>query len=299
MHKVWVTIMLAAVALAGCADNGALEPQSVTAVDNELQATDSTGVIRGVVVDPAITPVIGATVRVLSLDRETLTTEDGSFGFSDLEPGTYFLEVSKIAFDTVQTSVEVIAGVDLPKVVHVQLVPQPSKAPYLSMLQFSGNLACGLATPAASFGCSVVRGTEDVVGEYNGYSQTFDVIPDHLQVEMVWDSTQPAGESLYLGIRHCCDNDQLGGEYSGSRGPSPQTVWVNKTNLLAHQDGAVATDGVEISTFPSGLEDLEANGVRLGVILDQKFDYFTTEFYNFLPAEGWTFVADGPHPVPS
>ena len=299
MRVVCVAAVLALVTLAGCAeDSGSDDGPEQTAVDDELKATDDTGVIRGVVVDETVTPVVGATVKLLGPGLSTTSTEDGSFGFSELDPGTYFMEVSKPGYDSVQSSAEVVAGVDRPGILRVLMTRNETSTPYVSISQFNGNLRCGIASPAVSFGCSVVRGTEDLVGEYNGEVKEFDVIPDWIQVEMFWESTQPAGESLYVGIRHCCDNEQLG-PTAGSRGPSPQTVWANKTALLEHDDGAVVEDGVELSAFPAGLEALQENGVRAGVILDQKFEWFVIQFFNFTPDEGWTFIADGAHPVPT
>jgi hypothetical protein len=166
------------------------------------------------------------------------------------------------------------------------------------MSQFNGNLRCGLATPAVAFGCSVIRGTEDLVEEYNGEVKELDPLPDWLQVEMVWESTQPAGESLILSIRHCCDNHGLGGGNATKRGPSPLIAWVTQEATLDHASGAVAEDGFELSAFPSGLEDLRALGVTLGVILEQDFAWYTSEFYNFQPVPGWLFIENGAHPVP-
>lgn len=294
-----VALALLGVAFAGCAESSDGGPvEESTAIDEELVATDDTGVIRGVVVDDTITPIQGASVTISGLGAETETGDDGSFGFSELDPGTYFLEVRKPGYDARQSSAEVQAGVSLPDITRIIMTKNGTLAPQYALSQFSGNLRCGVASPAASFGCSVIRGTEDLVEEYNGEERHYDILPDWLQVEMYWESTQPAGESLYVGIRHCCDNHQLGGGNAGSRGASPQTVWVNKTNMLAHADGAVANDGFELSAFPSGLEALEDNGVRFGLIIDQSFEWFVSEFYNFEPEPGWTFINDGAHPLP-
>src|SRR5687767_10257567 len=63
----------------------------------ELEATATTGVIRGIVVDEAIRPVAGAEVGTTLPDgagaRNTTSADDGAFGFDGLPPGTYFLTI--------------------------------------------------------------------------------------------------------------------------------------------------------------------------------------------------------------
>ena len=114
--------------LAGCADEAAPEVDDFAQnLDQELQATEDTGIIRGVVVDFAIVPVADATVTLTGLDRSTQTNEAGAFGFDGLEPGTYFLEISKLGYNSTQASTDVEAGTDTPPVVKVRLEAAPLK----------------------------------------------------------------------------------------------------------------------------------------------------------------------------
>ena len=70
---------LVALFVAGCAESSApaLEP-----VDDGLVATPTTGIIRGVVVDPAVVPVQGATVDLIGTGLATTTDADGAFGLA-------------------------------------------------------------------------------------------------------------------------------------------------------------------------------------------------------------------------
>ncbi len=305
MKPVWVSLALALVALAGCSEEARqiAEDDFSTEADENIVVTEDTGAIRGVVVDQAINPVAGANIVLVGTELVAESAPDGSFAFSELDPGSYFMEISKIGYNSVQASTEVVAGVELPEVVKVLLEFDPEARPYASTENVAGNLRCGISvgvgTTGTGFGCSVIRGTEDLVEEYNGYVKEFERVPSFIQVEMVWESTQPAGKSLWLGIRHCCDNHRLPGGTSVSEGASPQKVFVNSTHFLDHADGSVLEDGIEISTFPSGLEDLAAVGVDFGVILEQDFEYFTTEFYNFEPDAEWWFIMDGEAQPPS
>lgn len=303
MHRFLALLLLTAI-LAGCADEGATaSDEPTTQIDDDLVATDDTGVIRGVVVDAAIVPISGVTVTLQSGESAT-SLDDGSFGFSDLEPGTYFLTATKPGYDGVQSSAEVVAGVALPPVTRVQMTQNLSSLPFVETSQYAANLRCGLAIPSnpaniGAFGCSVIRGTEEIVGENNAEVKVFETIPDWFQTEMYWRSTQPAGDSLILDIAHCCDNDDIS-ETSSTFGPSPLTAWATKEEILAHEDGAIATDGIEIRVFPHGNEAIrDATGERVGVILDQSVNWISNEFYNFIPDEGWTFIEDGAHAVPT
>ena len=289
-------ILLIALAFAGCAEDGgpATDGPEQTAVDEELQATDDTGVIRGVVVDETVTPVVGAAVFVKGVELEATTNEDGSFGFSDLEPGTYFLEVSKIGFDAVQSSVEVVAGVDRPDIVRVQMVKNPTAQPFVQTSQYAANLLCGVSADATAFGCSVFRPADPYIPENNAEVKDYDVLPDWMQVEMFWESTQPLGEALLLNIAHCCDNGNIGPNGTQS-GTSPLTAWVVKSEMEA---ASVLEDGTETRVFPTGLDGTQVTRLGFGVVLDQQVEWFTSEFFNFTPDEGWTFIADGAHPIP-
>src|SRR5688572_17724784 len=102
MRALAALALLAGALLAGCSSSSNDSPSEdgPTFDDLGLEATSSTGVIRGLVVDEAIRPVEGARVRLQGGDApsEALTTDLGTFGFEGLAPGTYFLSVSKPGF---------------------------------------------------------------------------------------------------------------------------------------------------------------------------------------------------------
>lgn len=78
------------VPLAGCSQGGSPDEADVNLPDLGLEATATTGLIRGVVVDEAIRPIEGAKISLQagSASQETTTTPEGAFGFDGLEPGT-------------------------------------------------------------------------------------------------------------------------------------------------------------------------------------------------------------------
>ena len=89
----WLALLLMAT-LAGCADESAPAAPDEPAFDGfDLEATDDTGIIRGVVVDQAIVPIAEATVTLQS-GEQTESNEGGAFGFAALEPGSCLLYTS-------------------------------------------------------------------------------------------------------------------------------------------------------------------------------------------------------------
>ena len=286
--RVWVTALLVSLALAGCAEEQPEESTDAAETSFEElggQATATTGLIRGVVLDPAIVPVASATVRLSPGEIETITNEDGAFLFSDLEPGTYFLEVSKIGFTTSQTSSEVVAGDDKPPIVKVQIVPDPGSLPVIEPFQFNGHIMCSAVTPAVRVAICSVPGLAgiDTGDDFITYLP-ISTVPDFAQAELIWKSTQPLGEELAL--------QNFGGSRSSS-GPSPQMIngavdyWAENT---------VGDNGEELSfrVFAGGLEATQAGGTwGFGITLDQSFEMFIHVFYNMTPPEGWWFINDG------
>ena len=127
----------------------------------------------------------------------------------------------------------------------------------------------------------------NLIGEGN-YVFGIDITPGGTvaQTELVWEPTQALGE---FGAG-------CGGTYDGDdpvqtacvEGPSPIVARANATadNLSA--------DSLSYSFWARPFDP-----VPVGLQFDQPVDAFITVFHNFLPRDGWTFVSDGPYPVPS
>lgn len=289
-----VLVLMSVASLAGCADADA--PRSDGEGDGfeefETTVTEDTGIIRGVVVTPAIAPVEGAKVTVEQTGQEVRTNADGAFVVGGLDPGTYFLKADAVGFKPVQTSVEVVAGVEKPPVVKVLLDFDPAGIPYYTAIQWDSYIECSTSVVAA---CAVLAmlGVSD-----DDFDNIWDLEPgmDRLQTEMVWESTQPAGANMYYTHRYGTLEDYDQGFYSGgfnsTEGPSP---------LLQVTHGEQADEvelGVEeefqVAIF-SGAAD---NVPVLGVTLSQELTIFMHIFYGYEPPDGWRFTSDGAPPAP-
>jgi hypothetical protein len=115
----WLAVMLMSLGLAGCAagGDGSEEADDLAVSDLGLEATATTGIIRGVVVDEAIRPLPGVRVTLV-VEGETKQTESndaGAFGFDSLPPGTYFLKAERFGFESIQQAAEVKAGDSQPR----------------------------------------------------------------------------------------------------------------------------------------------------------------------------------------
>ncbi|HLF16931.1 MAG TPA: carboxypeptidase-like regulatory domain-containing protein [Candidatus Thermoplasmatota archaeon] len=326
--------LLAATALAGCS-GGSGGSESTTEANFEdlgLEATETTGIIRGIVVTPAIQPIAGATVTVTggtTVVPPATTGADGAFGFDGLEPGTYFVEAVKVGFNRIQRDVEVVAGVAEPSAVRIVLEPDANYRPYVTPHVYEGFIECtssilvlcGAPTLLGGFVCDGTQGAPTgpvCIGNVTNdrYTPTvyFDPNATMIQSEMVWETNQPLGEEMYFEMEALDEGcrpfeDPLESRVINStRGPSPIVTQANATTLGYWGVGG-DTCGIYYSTFsgyvgggtdPPALPEPvgDFGPIGAGATVEQDFTWFIHEFHGYLPPEGWQFSIDGAPPEP-
>lgn len=299
---------LVAAVLAGCS-GGAGEKAQADDLP-ALQATATTGVIRGVVVDDAIRPLANATVQARGPGggNHTLQTDkDGFFGFTGLEPGTWFVTARKPAHQDAQQSLEVTAGVADPPAVKLLLAVIPGQQPFVTESKVEAFVQCivpgaNLCAIANLYPCAVAGYCQPVVDD-TSYVLYYDPLvslqraPDWFQTEVVWESTQSLSPDLaVLASAHEPDDGAGRDErQKAARGPS---------SLVLAWDGKEAGEwdmgtkkGVSYEIF-GHMEQTSAVG-SLGVVLNQRVTFFLHAFYGYQPPDGWTFSADGTVPPPA
>ena len=302
---------MAMLAFSGCASSP--EPSSgdgMPAADFEelaLEATATTGVIRGIVVDAAIRPIAGAVVTLKGTPPTTVeTTADGAFGFDQLQPGTYFLTVHKLGFADVQQSADVVAGVEAPPIVKVQLVSDGKPAPYYAEYKVEGIIECGSSAIALCGGvhdavvilcvnsggaACLPQPTNDA---YSAFLWLDGGTPDYIQTEMVWESTQALGNEMYYALRYAeketYDNGMYEGGIDSFEGPSPLLGSVSGEDAEEAELGN--RTGLVFSIF-SGAQEYPA-----GVTVEQSYTFFIHAFYGYQPPEEWRFTSEGSVPPP-
>ncbi len=305
-----IAALLSMVTLAGCAESSeqVQDDELPEGVGEELQATETTGVIRGIVVDSAIVPVQGVDIT-LSTGQTAVTDEDGFFGFQGLEPGSYFIQAQKAGWENIQASTTVSAGEDKPPLVRIQMVPDPVTLPSVAALQFDGIIVCSFSLVAVGFAACSAAGLDD------RFIVTYDMaslggFPTYVQSEMIWQSTQALGENMNM-LYSAPGDGALLHNYEESEGPSPL---VNRANQTLLEENDVSGYGLQIRVFNSAVTGTDigrdygdptdgdncierpalggcANG--LGATIDQRFVVYTHAFHNWEPAEDFQFSNDG------
>lgn len=314
LPAVLLSCLLAGAVLAGCSGSdppSADQPDDAAFDDLGLAASETTGVIRGVVVDEAIRPVPGATVSLSGgAAKDTTSNAEGLFGFADLEPGPYFVRVEKAGFVAAQASAEVVAGVSEPEILKVLLTADPSTVPYVSTYVFDGFIECSFSLVAVGFAaCSSV-------GQLNDRFITvypLDRPPQWVQSEMVWQSTQAISPELDL-VYSAPGEGALLDNYAEAWGVSPLLIQVNET--LAAERGLGSGTDLMIRVFNQPIEGTETGDpvggddcldrpalggctTGLGATVEQGFTIITNAFYGFTPDPAWRYVDSGPYPTPA
>ncbi len=319
MKRVWTLASLFVLtALAGCADDAPALEAEADFSDLDLEADADTGVIRGVVIDETITPVADATVA-LSDGTETTTTPEGLFGFSDLEPGTYFLTITKPGFGQIQQSTEVVAGVATPPIVKVQLVRTPGSEPFVVNHYYEAFMSCSFKATRFVFSASDCDPT-GAAGYANSddSAHTFETdseqIPEWYQVEIDWEASQPLSSGLVtiqcVGDSPSCGSGEGSDRICNVRGASPLVCGVGRVsdeappgggnNLTAVSEGKGFRGVYTVGLFSNCAYSCVPGTVYgAGVALEQSVFIYANVFYNYAPPEGWSFLQDGSYAPPS
>lgn len=292
-----VLAALTSLVLAGCSGGApGATPDTVDFGDLDVAPTATTGIIRGVVVDPAIRPLAGATIRI-SNGGETTSNDAGLFGFANLAPGSYFLQVSKIGFNQTQVSAEVEAGVADPPIVKVLLQPNPSETPFYEEHQLRAFITCGVATVVSSVGCNTFPAIgQDILGDRVYFPFEFTVLPMWAQGELVWEQTQAAGGQAIWQL-YGCD-----GYCHGPPAMASPALTFADEELLKEYEDSILEGGLQYNIFggphPLCTYDSPYTPYGCGLTINQAFDVFVHHFYNFKPLEGWRFTNDGSPKIP-
>lgn len=313
-----VVIVVAALLIAGCAGGPPAEADPFDGVD--VKVDETTGAIRGVVVDQSIMPVEGAKVSLVDTPHNTTTDADGRFVFSKLEPGFYLLTASKPLYEemTFQTSVE--AGNPKPATITVRLTRLFEGEPYMSSFYEEGYFTCSQAggivwgyssSPCHSFAFPYVGGVDLCQDASACLAQKRDF---HVDVEAGWQTQvfemtwKPSAQGT---------SDRMGLVVSTYKPERPTNHWFAnyesgspmRFQLDVGEPGPRAQQGSgeHDRVPPEGLEQMSFfASVRRpgicaavcvpGIAYEQSFDVYLHQFY-YLPApEGWSIVNGDPDP---
>jgi hypothetical protein len=282
-----LAVLVLAAALAGCSAKSETPADALdqAAKDLNVQATATTGIIRGVVVDTAIRPIPGVelTVQVQGKARTATSGLTGAFGFQDLPEGTYFIAAHKVGFANIQTSATVVAGESDPMLVKVQMVADASTRPSVDIFHFKGFLECNVAIPLFFFPCYNPV-TNEEIGNDN-FSSSFNVTGNvtWVHTSLVWTPTEAVGTELYINVG--TPKTEI---VESAGGPSPLVVDISGKDAAQFENDAIV---LEVS----------GNGEQglAGAEIQQDFDAYTVVFHGFSPPTGYSYWHDGEPTVPS
>jgi hypothetical protein len=307
-------LLLSGTVLAGCSSGGnGPKPTEQQFTDLGLQATQTTGVIRGVVVDSAVRPIANVAISVTGPQAGNTTTNgDGLFGLDGLAPGTYFVHAHRAGYKDTQTSTDVAAGVAAPGIVKLLLQVDNATRPYVSTYSFDGFIECSFSLVAVGFAaCSDAPGSNDKFSA----TYTLDRPAQWAQSEMTWESTQAVSPSLDVVYSIPPPaNQTLYYNYAEDRGASPLLLQANET-LMASM-GIGSAEDLIIRVFNEPIDgtrppdpvhgddcldrpQLGGCATGAGATVQQSFTIITNVFYGIVPDPAWRYVSDGPYHIPA
>lgn len=303
----WIALPLLVALLAGCTDTPTEVPLEDGGFDDvPVVVDDQTGGIRGVVINDAIIPVEGAAVKLLSTEFSATTDSQGRFTFSKVPPGTYFLSAEKALHQSIQSSVEVKAGLKEPPIVKLQMPRLFQADPYLQVFAMDGFFTCtqaGLYVGGyGSSPCHSYSATLDfcaLAGACLDQERVFETTIgpgwQTLVYEMTWDSSA-YGTSQNIGVVMSEDYETRSKSHNWANygGPNPVMFAINVGEEGPNaQSGAIPEEGVPVFSMFQGVR---SSGLTPGLAIDQSFQAWLTSFYYAPAPEGWSFMRGDPAP---
>jgi hypothetical protein len=288
-RSVALSALLLTVLFAGCSGSpggGAAEPEP-DAFD-DVEVTETTGAIRGIVVSEAIVPI--ADVLVALTDGRNQTTDaEGAFVFNGLEPGDYFVSASKAGYLSQQQSATVVAGGE-PPITKILLPADIGAQPFSELYQWTGFLQCGANLIVRSANPCAFTGSDNVhVFEWSANGR----IPDFAQAEAIWTGTQPAGNWLAMNFHD--PNGATGTESCYTvNSESPAILNVTMEEIVACE--GEEAEKLTVRLFPGASDGTPSQPT---VLANQQYDVYIQYFFGFVPRAGYTLAADGLCDVPA
>ena len=212
------------------------------------------------------------------------------------------LKAHRFGFFDVQQSADVVAGVDNPPAVKVQMARDVRAVAYASVQKQDGYIVCTTSVVAVCGAPNVVSNLllcpalgvclGNVTDDRFGLDFFYEPNATWIQSEMFWDSTQALSTELNLEMENLGDCEADGDSYiEDTRGPSP--IY----NTLDSDEVAKGTIGGACPIFHSVFSGQVA-GTPGGFTVQQRFSIISHSFYGYQPPDGWRFSVDGDAPAP-
>jgi hypothetical protein len=330
----FVALLLTTSLFAGCiaADEPAPAKGSDVAPPTASAANfdETTGALKGTVIDEEGLPVVGVTVGLIETGLSTLTAETGEFSISNIAPGEYTVQASMLSYEPAVKRVMIEVGTVAQA--NFQLVVIPIDSPYYFSDQEQGNIQCSVTLFPGFPMVSAVAGSD---GWYSSLqacglledAQSVNPLPpsdydlqfpvpagtQEFVVEQIWQSTQAAGSGLSIGAE---DPDAVndGEDYGDVSGQSPLYLYVPKEKVLnvttaqgidpmeddfIVQTRTFSTANTTNQDMPVPIPEVPVFGaptnqkLDAGLALDQKFEVWVTSFVRMDRPASFSALTDG------
>lgn len=265
-------LTILALLLAGCSDGKNGDKGSAGG-----PAPGDTPMLHGYVVDAAIRPLEGVTVKVLDSNVSVLSDPGGYYGFEDL-PTEQFLVLVATKAGFIPQSKQVTLVPDVPVRLNFSLEVEPVTAPYWHVLPYEGMVGCQVATVGPtgpnSFDCN--GGLE----QRTRWDFAVDPNLSGAVVEIYWEARTAAGESLNMQLE-TLELGQLNVDLGNITGPSPLRITVPPSAAQKYYP-----QGGLMRLTVQAASDAEQNEAGIGesVVFQQGFQAFASVFYVSAPA---------------
>jgi hypothetical protein len=263
-------LTILALALAGCSGGDGSKDGDGGPVGGDVP------MLHGYVVDAAIRPLEGVTVKVLDSNVSVLSDAGGYYGFDGL-PTEQFLVLVATKPGYIAQSKQVTLVPDVPVRLNFSLEVEPVLAPFWRTLQFEGMVGCQLATVGPTgnntFDCN--NGLE----QRTRWDFALDPNLAGAVVEVYWDARSEAGKSLGMRLE-TLELGQLNVVLGQVIGESPLRISVPPSAAQKYYpQGGLMRLTVEAA---SDATENEA-GVGESFVVQQGFQAFASVFYVSTP----------------
>lgn len=315
-----LALALLAVPLTGClgGDEGSGgEPAQKQRADVSQDA----GGIEGVVTDSAVQPVDGADVTLVSTVETVGTASDGSYAFSEVQPGIHTVRFDAEGFLSTQKEVQVEAGEV--SSLDVVLTHEASDAAFTQTLELVGFIECGVGwetspnpvpglTSNAAAICSVPNIlAENATNDRFAHDFRLEAPIETLVYEMDWASDSTA-LSTQIEVDGFPFEDEAELYRTGSTPPIFQridrdrfeTLATNFTDNCNGENGSEADDtwcgynffdkGWPLQTRVFADGSCNTLPARACPVLQEEFRHVVSAFYNQPAPDGYAILDENP-----
>lgn len=279
-----VLSLLGSPALAGC-----------LAGDEEatVASAGAWNVIRGQVVDPASTPLAGATVALATRNVTVVADEEGRFRFNRVPDGEFLLVAALDGYRSVVNRVTVSAGAD--REITLALEPLPTAEPYKETVEKRGFVSCGAAVRTGDHGDSANYAL--TCGEQDPNDQRellFEVTVGEgvagIVLELAWEARNPGSRVFDFHAEQILGDAEAPRPLGGTEGTGYASILIPQSVAREYFLGGGT---IRTRTEPTGSFLDEESPSDAALVAQQDFTVYATVFYHAPPPPGWSILDAG------